>query len=403
MGPERRLPGGRKRIRTAPAGHNGRSRLGIAAAQARFFEMARPMELTREIVHALPKVLLHEHLDGSLRPATVLELAEEAGYRQLPRSNPQALADWFHAGATRGSLSQYLEGFGHTIAVMQTAPALERVAYEALEDLARENVVYAELRFAPHFHTSGELGLDAVMAAVRRGCERAQEDFGIEYGLIVCAMRNESSELSLKLAELATAWFGRGVLGFDLAGEEDGHPAKHHLEAFQLIKRRNGAVTIHAGESFGPESIWQALQFCGAHRIGHGTRLIEDIVVYDRRVIHVGPLAQYVLDHRIPIEVCLSSNVHTGATASIGEHPFPYFLRQGYRVTLNTDNRLMSRTSVTDEYMLAVEAFGCDLADLERVTVNGMKSGFNHYVDRRRILHERIVPGFAEARRRLAG
>ncbi len=356
-------------------------------------------KLTRDAVHALPKVLLHEHLDGSLRPTTVLELAEEIGYQGLPESDPERLGHWFHAGAVRGSLPEYLEGFGHTIAVMQSPKALERVAYEALEDLAAENVVYAELRFAPHFHTAEDLGLDAVMAAVRRGCDRARKEFGIDYGLIVCALRNQSNELSLKLAELTAAWFDRGIVGFDLAGEEDGHPAKHHLEAFQLIKRRNGSITIHAGESFGPESIWQALQYCGAHRIGHGTRLIEDIVVYDKKVIRVGELARYVLDHRILLEVCLSSNVHTGATPSIPEHPFPYFLREGYRVSLNTDNRLMSQTSMTDEYMLAVEAFGCDLADLERVTVNAMKSAFCNYRERCRVLNERIVPGYDEARR----
>lgn len=353
--------------------------------------------LSWEALRALPKVLLHEHLDGGLRPTTILELAEAAGHT-LPESEPEALAEWFHRGAARGSLPLYLEGFAHTIAVMQTAEALERVAYEALEDLAAEGVVYAELRFAPHFHATGNLGLDAVMAAVRRGCERAREDLGIEYGLIICALRNQSQELSLKLAELTSAWFGRGVVGFDLAGEEDGHPAKHHLEAFQLIKRRNGSITIHAGESFGPESIWQALQFCGAHRIGHGTRLFEDIVTYEGKVIRVGGLARYVRDHRIPIEACLSSNVHTGATPSLAEHPFPYFLREGYRVTLNTDNRLMSNTSMTREFQLAVETFGCTLDDLERVTVSAMKAAFHPYAGRVKLLEERIAPGYAAAR-----
>lgn len=353
-------------------------------------------ELTTEALRKLPKVLLHEHLDGGLRPETVLELAAEAGH-ELPESDPLALAEWFHRGAARGSLPLYLEGFAHTIAVMQTADALERVAYEALEDLANEGVVYAELRFAPHFHTS-ELGLDAVMAAVRRGCERAKDEHDIEYGIIVCALRNQSSELSLKLAELASAWFGRGVVGFDLAGEEDGHPPKHHLEAFQLIKRRNGSLTIHAGESFGTDSIWQALQFCGAHRIGHGTRLFDDIVTYDSKVIQVGGLARYVLDHRIPIEVCLSSNVHTGATPSLEEHPFPYYLREGYRVTLNTDNRLMSRTTMTQEFELAVKTFGCTLDELERVTTSAMKAAFHPYHDRVRLLEERIWPGYAAAR-----
>lgn len=353
--------------------------------------------LGRAQIESLPKVLLHEHLDGSLRPATILELAAEAGYEGLPESAPGRLGDWFFAGASRGSLPLYLEGFVHTIAVLQTTQALERAAFEFIEDMARDNVVYAEVRFAPHFHTGDGLGLDAVMGAVLSGLERGKQACEVEYGLLVCAMRNESDELSLKLAELSLAWRERGCVGFDLAGEEAGHPAKHHLAAFQLIKRMNGSITIHAGESFGPESIWQALQFCGAHRIGHGTRLIEDIVIYERKVIHVGTLARYLLDHRIPLEICLSSNVHTGATKTLAEHPFPYFLEQGYRVTLNTDNRLMSRTSMTDEYMHAVTEFGCDLKDLERITLNGMRSAFYPYGDRQRIIHRRILPAYAKA------
>ncbi|MCP3914264.1 MAG: adenosine deaminase [bacterium] len=354
--------------------------------------------LDRDVIHGLPKVLLHEHLDGSLRPATVLDLAREIGYSELPTEDPGALGDWFFSGASRGSLPLYLEGFRHTIAVLQTPDALERVAYELLEDMAADNVVYIEVRFAPHFHTAKGLGLDAVMGAVLRGLRRGREEFGIDFGVIVCAMRNQSADLSFKLAELTVDWSDRGVVGFDLAGEEAGHPPKHHLEAFQLIKRRNGSITIHAGESFGPESIWQALQYCGAHRIGHGTHLIEDLVIYEGKVIKVGSLANYVLDHRIPIEVCLSSNVHTGAAASIGEHPFPYFLRHGYRVTLNTDNRLMSRTSMTDEYLLAARSFGCTLAELERVTVNGMNAAFYPYAERHRILREKIEPAFARLR-----
>ena len=247
-----------------------------------------------EIIARVPKVLLHEHLDGGVRPATVLQLAAEAGYGELPESEPGALGRWFNEGAARGSLAQYLEGFRHTIAVMQTPEALERVAYEALEDLAGENVVYAELRFAPHFHTAAGLGLDAVMVAVLNGLTRGREAHGIGFGLIVCAMRNEPEELSIKLAELAIAYREQGCGGFDLAGEEAGHPANHHLRAFQLAKRMNFAITIHAGESFGPESIWQALQYCGAHRVGHGVRLIEDVVTYEGKVIKVGSLAQYL-------------------------------------------------------------------------------------------------------------
>lgn len=356
---------------------------------------ARP---TRDVVKRAPKVLLHEHLDGGLRPQTVLELAQRAGYRELPESDPAKLADWFAAGAARGSLPLYLEGFRHTIALMQTSEALERVAYELVQDLAADNVVYAEVRFAPHFHTQQGLGLDAVMTAVFKGLDRGREQFGTRVGVIVCAMRNLSSMLSYQMAELAVAWRDAGCVGFDLAGEEAGHPAKHHLDAFQLVKRMNFAITIHAGESFGPESIWQALQYCGAHRIGHGTRLIEDMVLYEGKVIRLGPLAQYVLDHRIPIEICLSSNVHTGATPDLARHPFPHYMAKGYRVTLNTDNRLMSRTSMTDELMTAVEHFGCTLDQLEKITINGMKSAFAHYDERIQFIFERIKPGYAALR-----
>ncbi len=350
--------------------------------------------LTPELVRAVPKVGLHEHLDGSLRPATVLELARRADYRELPHQTPEALGQWFFEGANRKNLALYLEGFRHTIAVMQSEEALERVAYEALADAAAENVVYQELRFAPHFHTRAGLGLDAVMLAVLRGLRRASADHGTGFGLIVCALRNESPELSVKLVELALSHREKGCVGFDLAGEEAGHPAKEHVEAFQLAKRMNFSITIHAGESFGPESIWQALQYCGAHRIGHGTRLAEDLVIYDGQVVKVGPLAQYVLDHRIPLEVCLSSNVHTGATADLASHPFPVFQRLGYRLTLSTDNRLMSRTTMTDEYRLAVETFGLDLDDLETLSINGMKSSFAHHDYRCRMIYERIKRGF---------
>ncbi|MFT5288390.1 MAG: adenosine deaminase [Planctomycetota bacterium] len=355
----------------------------------------------RALIERAPKVLLHEHLDGGLRPGTVLELAKKAGYKGLPHDDPAALGAWFHAGADRKSLPLYLEGFMHTIAVMQTAEALERVAFEFVEDMAKDNVVYSEVRFAPHFHTGGGLGLDAVMVAVLSGLEQGQAKFGVQANLIVCAMRNESPELSEQLVELAIAYREQGCVGFDLAGEEAGHPAKEHLHAFQLARRQNFAVTIHAGESFGPESIWQALQYCGAHRIGHGTRLVEDLVIYEGKVIKVGPLAQYVLDHRIPLEICLQSNVHTGATPSMAEHPFGLFLKLGFRLTLNTDNRLMSATTMSDEYMIAVEQFGCSLDDLETLALNGMKSAFAHYDERCRIIFDDIKVGYRSLRAEL--
>jgi adenosine deaminase len=359
--------------------------------------------IDRQTLLTVPKVILHEHLDGALRPSTVLELARECGYGDLPENEPGALGRWFFAGAARGSLPAYLEGFRHTIAVMQTTEALERVAWEFIEDVAAEGTVYAEVRFAPHFHTQAGLGLDAVMGAVNSGLAAAGKKYDVDFGVIVCALRNQDAETSLRLAELAAAWMGRGCVGFDLAGEEAGHPAKDHLEAFQLIKRMNGSITIHAGESFGPESIWQALQYCGAHRIGHGTRLVEDMVVYEGKVVHLGPLARYLLDHRVTLEMCISSNVHTGATPSIAEHPFPHFLRAGYRVTLNCDNRLMSDTSMTREFELAVQEFGCTLEELERITLNGIRSAFLPYRERVRVIEERVRPGYAALGSSLGG
>ncbi len=361
----------------------------------------RSTPLPLDVLRRAPKVSLHDHLDGGLRPATVLELAASSGYAELPEDEPEALGRWFQAGAARGSLPLYLEGFRHTIALMQSAQTLERVAHEYVEDLARDGVVYGEVRFAPHFHTAGGLGLDGVMTAVLRGLERGQRDFGVGTGLIVCAMRNFDAEHSMQMAELAVSYRTRGCVGFDLAGEEAGHPANHHLAAFQFAKRQNFAITIHAGESFGPESIWQALQYCGAHRIGHGVRLIEDMVLHEGRVIRLGSLAQYVLDHRIPLEICLSSNVHTGAVPSLAEHPFPHFLREGFRLTLNPDNRLMSGTDMTREFQLAHQSYGLDLDQLEKLAINGMKSAFIPYKPRCAHIFERIKPGYAMLRREL--
>ncbi len=365
-------------------------------------KQSSPVVLDRALVKQMPKVLLHEHLDGGLRPSTVIELAQSCGYQGLPCQDPEALAEWFHRGAARGSLPQYLEGFRHTIAVLQTAPALERAAQEFVADMALDGVVYAEARFAPHFHTAGGLGLDGVMLAVLRGLKRGSEAHGVPAGLIVCGMRNEPEHLSFQLAELAVAYRNQGCVGFDLAGEEAGHPAKEHQRAFEFAKRANFSITIHAGESFGPESIWQALQYCGAHRIGHGTRLVEDLVVYEGKVLKLGSLAQYVLDHRIPLEICLSSNVHTGAAASMETHPFPLYSSLGYRVTLNTDNRLMSKTTMTDEYLLAVKYFGCTMDDLEKITINGMKSAFAHYDERVRLIYDAIKARYAALRAQIA-
>ncbi|MDF1800670.1 MAG: adenosine deaminase [Planctomycetota bacterium] len=364
-------------------------------------ELGKQDLLDPNLLARLPKVALHEHLDGCLRPSTMLELAAEVGYEGLPESDPEALAEWFFRGADRGSLPEYLEGFAHTIALMQSASALERVAYEFLADQAADGVVYAEVRFAPHFHTSGELGLDAVMRAVLDGLTRGGKEHNVGWGLIVCAMRNGQPDFSEDMAELALAYRKQGCVGFDLAGEEAGNPAKTHLAAFQLAKRQNFNITIHAGESFGPASIWQALQYCGAHRIGHGTRIVEDLVIHDGKVLKVGDLAQYIIDHRIPLEICLSSNVHTGAARSLAEHPFPILHELGFRLTLNTDNRLMSKTTMSREYALAVEHYDLTLDDLETLSINSMKSAFVSYEQRCRYIFERIKRPFALLRAQL--
>jgi adenosine deaminase len=357
------------------------------------------MKLDRSLLKRLPKVLLHEHLDGVLRPETIIELARESGYTELPSEDPQALAGWFHQGANQGSLAKYLEGFAHTIAVMQTEEALERVAYEEAEDLHKDGVVYFETRFAPLFHTKKGLTNQQVVAAVLKGLARGQRDFGIRSGLIICAMRNMN--VSLEMAELAVDFRARGVVGFDLAGEEGGYPPKKHVDAFHYIQRENFNITIHAGEGFGKESIWQAIQYCGAHRIGHGTRLIDDIAVADSGVVKLGDLAQYVLDKRIPLEICLLSNVHTGATPSLEQHPFKILYKEKFRVTLNTDNRLMSHTSMTQEFKAAAQTFGLTMDDFEKITTNAMKSAFLPYGERCDFIYKKLKPGYAQIRREM--
>ncbi len=359
------------------------------------------MRYSKELLRSLPKVLLHDHLDGGVRPQTVIELAKEAGYRKLPTTDPGELAEWFHRGATRGSLPLFLEGFEHTCGVMQTEEALERVAYEMLEDMKNDGVVYVETRFAPIFHTDKGLHHETVVRSVLRGLERGKRDFGVEYGVILCAMRNMKSKISEEVAELAVDFRDHGVVAFDLAGEEGGFPPKKHVEAFHYIQRENFNITIHAGEAFGKESIWQAIQWCGAHRIGHATRLIEDMKVKDGEVLNMGTLAQYVLDKRLPLEICLTSNVHTGGVKNIKDHPFGIYYRYRFRVTLNTDDRLMSNLTLTDEYSTAGEAFDLKLDDLEKLTINAMKSAFLPYKRRIPFIYDVIKPGFAAAREKL--
>ena len=360
------------------------------------------MKLSETFIRSLPKVLLHDHLDGGLRPETVVELARDGKYRKLPSADPAVLREWFHRGAKRGSLPLYLEGFAHTTAVMQTDEALERVAYEMMEDMFNDGVAYVETRFSPIFHTSAGLHWDEVVNAVLRGLERGRKEYGVEFGLILCAMRNMS--LSQEVAELAVDYRERGVVGFDLAGEEGGFPPKKHIDAFHFIQRENFNITIHAGEAFGKESIWQAIQWCGAHRIGHATRLIEDIGLdkhEPNKIAKMGYLAQYVLDKRLPLEICLTSNVDTGAVKSLEEHPFGLYHRYKFRVTLNTDDRLMSDTTMTNEYRIAHQVFKLGLDDLEKLAINAMKSAFIPYNRRLQVIYDVIKPGYVKARQRI--
>jgi adenosine deaminase len=353
---------------------------------------------TEEIIRKAPKVQLHDHLDGGLRAETVIDIAKEIGYDKLPTDDPKELSDWFHRGANKGNLVEYLQGFEHTLAVMQTKEHIERIAYEMIEDMYNDGVVYVETRFAPVLNTQGGLYMDEVVEAALAGLERGKQDFGVGYGLILCAMRNMKD--SLEIAELAVNYRHKGVVGFDLAGEEGGYPPKKHIEAFQYIQRENFNITIHAGEAFGKESIWQAVQWCGAHRIGHATRLSEDYVTNDEgtEIVAMGDLAQYILDKRIPLEICLLSNVHTGAVDKLENHPFPLLYKKRFRVFLNTDDRLMSDTTLTKEYLTASELFGITLDDIEKMNINAMKSAFIHYDERLDYIYNVIKPGYKKLR-----
>jgi adenosine deaminase len=360
------------------------------------------MKFKKEFLRSLPKVLLHDHLDGGLRPETVIDLAKEQKYDKLPTHDAGELAEWFHRGAIRGSLPLFLEGFDHTCAVLQTEEALERAAYETLEDMKKDGVVYIETRFAPVQHTRKGLDTHKVVKAVLKGLERGKKDFGVHYGLLICAMRNMDPGVSQEMAELTVDFRAQGVVGFDLAGEEGGYPPKKHVDAFHYIQRENFNITIHAGEAFGKESIWQAIQWCGAHRIGHATRLIEDMKIRDGEVLNMGTLAQYVLDKRIPLEICLTSNLHTGAVDRIENHPFGIYNRYKFRVTLNTDDRLMSMITLTDEFEVASRIFGLNLHDLEKITINSMKSAFIPYKQRIAMIYDTLKPGFTKARAKLS-
>jgi len=352
-----------------------------------------PTSPTLEQIREAPKVLLHDHLDGGLRPATVVELAREQGYRALPTEDPGELARWFVQGAARRSLPLYLETFQHTVGVMQTADALTRVAAECAEDLADDGVVYAEVRFAPELHLERGLDLDQVVEAVLAGFEQVTSRRPITIGVLLTAMRTAAH--SSDIAELTLRHRERAVVGFDIAGKEAGYPPTRHLDAFRRIAAANHHITIHAGEAFGLPSIWEAIQLCGAERLGHGVRIVDDIEVADDGTVTLGQLASFVRDRRVPLEMCPTSNVHTGVVDRLVDHPIALLARLRFRVTVNTDNRLMSDITLSEELHRLCEAFGYGWDDLRWFTINAMKSAFWPFDDRLRIIDEVIKPGYA--------
>jgi len=328
-------------------------------------------------IRRLPKTDLHCHLDGSLRPETLLELGMAQGV-PLPADNVEDLTPHLTPPPS-GDLTAYLALFDLTLSVMQTEESLSRVAYELAADAAAENVRYLEVRYSPVLHQQKGLGLEAIVDAVLDGLKRAGDEFGIQTGVILCGIRSLDPATTDRLADLTLSYWGRGVVAFDLAGAERNFPAKHHLDAFYRIRNASMNLTIHAGEAFGAASIHQALHYCGAHRIGHGTRLGED-----------SALLSYVNDHRVGIEVCLTSNVQTGAVDSIRNHPFRGYFRDGLRVSLHTDNRLISATDCTQELGLAIEAFDLGLEDIRRLTINGFKSAFLPHEEKKAVLREAV-------------
>src|ERR1022692_1775859 len=355
------------------------------------------MAPTLDQLRRVPKVLLHDHLDGGLRPATIVELAERSGYQGLPTTDPAELGVLIRsAAASHGNLEAYLQTFRHTVGVMQTCDALVRVAAECAEDLAADGVVYAEVRFAPELHVSAGLNLDQVVEAGLEGVAVGSAGRGIRVYALLTAMRTAAR--SLEIAELAVRHRDEGVVGFDIAGAEAGSPPSRHLDAFQYVERENFHITIHAGEGFGLPSIWEALQWCGAERLGHGVRIADDIRVGADGVIALGRLASYVRDRRIPLEMCPTSNVQTGATASISEHPIGLLRQLSFRVTVNTDNRLMSGVTQSSEFAALSEAFGYGWSDVEWLTVNAMKSAFAPFDQRLHIINTVLKPGFAVAK-----
>ena len=348
--------------------------------------------MINELIRRAPKVLLHDHLDGGVRPETVIDLAAEYGYGDLPTTDVGELSKWFNRGAKRNDLVLYLETFAHTVGVMQHRDAIERVAYECAQDLAADGVVYAEVRMAPELCLEAGLTLQEALDAMLDGFERGSAGTDLTVRTICSAMRTAAR--SLQIAELAVKNRDRGVVGFDIAGAEAGYPPSRHLDAFQYVMRENFHSTIHAGEAFGLPSIWEALQYCGAARLGHGVRIVDDITGEEGDE-QLGRLAAYVRDRRICLELCPTSNVNTGVCGSIAEHPIGLLRRLRFRVTLNTDNRLMSDTSMSQEMQQLHEAFGWDLADFEWLTINAMKSAFSPFPERLKIINGLIKPRYA--------
>ncbi|MBE8470195.1 adenosine deaminase [Streptomyces justiciae] len=347
-----------------------------------------------DLIRRLPKAVLHDHLDGGLRPATVIELAAEVGHT-LPTTDPDELAAWYFEAANSGDLVRYIATFEHTLAVMQTREGLLRVAEEYVLDLAADGVVYGEVRYAPELNTRGGLAMSEVVETVQEGlaagmAKAAAAGTPVRVGTLLCGMR--MFDRVAEAADLAVAFRDAGVVGFDIAGAEDGFPPADHLAAFEHLRRESVPFTIHAGEAHGLPSIHQAVQVCGAQRIGHGVRLTEDIVEGK-----LGRLASWVRDRRIALEMCPTSNLQTGAATSIAEHPITALKDLGFRVTLNTDNRLVSGTTMTREMSLLVEEAGWTVEDLRTVTVNALKSAFIPFDERKALIDDVVLPGYEAA------
>ena len=352
---------------------------------------------TSDQIKRVPKALLHDHLDGGLRPETIIEIAQQIGYKKLPTDDPKKLADWFEESCNSHSLVRYLETFSHTIAVMQSQEAIIRVSRECAIDLARDGVVYAEVRGAPELFTEQGLSLDQVVEATLEGykqgmAEAAREGNKIRVESLLCGMRQNNR--SQEAAAAVVKYRDKGVVGFDIAGPEDGFPPTNQLETFEYLRKENAHFTIHAGEAYGLPSIWEAIQICGAERLGHGVRIIDDIDFSGDKP-KLGPLASYVRDRRIPLELCPTSNLQTGAAKTYSEHPIGMLAKLRFRVTLNTDNRLMSRTSMSNEMSECVKSFGWKFADLQRVTVNALKSSFIPFEERLEIIEKVVKPAYA--------